>query len=76
MPIKTLVTRGYGNGTFNSTIALVVTKGYAIGDEPLDILATQVYSIEMAPENREIIIGHEDRRIIFPSVNRSTKVSR
>ncbi len=31
MAIKTVVTRGYGNGTFNGTIALVVTRGYSIG---------------------------------------------
>ena len=31
MAIRTVVTRGYGNGTFNGTIGLVVTRGYAIG---------------------------------------------
>lgn len=31
MAIRTVVTRGYGNGTFDGTIALVVTRGYAIG---------------------------------------------
>ena len=30
MAIRTVVTRGYGNGTFDGTIALVVTHGYAI----------------------------------------------
>jgi len=30
MAIRTLITRGFGNGTFNGTIGLVVTKGYAI----------------------------------------------
>lgn len=29
MAIRTVVTRGYGNGTFNGTIALVVVRGYA-----------------------------------------------
>lgn len=28
MAIRTVVTRGYGNGTFNGTIALVVLRGY------------------------------------------------
>ena len=28
MAIRTVVTRGYGNGTFNGTIALVVVRGY------------------------------------------------
>ena len=31
MAIRTVITRGYGNGIFNGTIALVVTRGYAIG---------------------------------------------
>ena len=31
MAIRTVITRGYGNGTFDGTIALVVTRGYAIG---------------------------------------------
>ena len=30
MAIRTVITRGFGNGTFNGTIALVVTRGYAI----------------------------------------------
>ena len=28
MAIRALVTRGYGNGTFNGTIPLVVLRGY------------------------------------------------
>ena len=31
MAIRTVVTRGFGNGTFNGTITLVVLRGYAIG---------------------------------------------
>lgn len=31
MAIRTVVTRGYGNGTFNGTISLVVIRGYTIG---------------------------------------------
>lgn len=30
MAIRTVVTRGFGNGTFSGTIALAVTRGYAI----------------------------------------------
>ena len=32
MAIKTVVTRGYGNGTYNGTIRLVVMRGYQPGD--------------------------------------------
>ncbi len=31
MAIRTVVTRGYGNGTFNGTIALVSLRGYIAG---------------------------------------------
>lgn len=31
MAIRDLVTEGFGNGTFNGTITLVTTHGYAIG---------------------------------------------
>lgn len=30
MAIKTIITRGYGNGTFSGSIKDVVTKGYSI----------------------------------------------
>ena len=32
MAIRDVVTAGYGNGTFNGTVALVVTRGYAVGE--------------------------------------------
>ena len=31
MAIRTVVTRGFGNGTFNGTIALLVVRGYKTG---------------------------------------------
>jgi hypothetical protein len=31
MAIRTVVTRGYGNGTFNGTIGLVSLRGYISG---------------------------------------------
>lgn len=31
MAIRSVVTRGYGNGTFNGTVPLVVLRGYAVG---------------------------------------------
>lgn len=33
MAIRTVITRGYGNGTFDGSIALVVTRGYAVAAE-------------------------------------------
>lgn len=34
MAIRTVITGGYGNGTFNGTIALVVTRGYTPAAQP------------------------------------------
>lgn len=34
MAIRTVVTRGFGNGTFNGTIGLVVVRGFAAGAIP------------------------------------------
>ncbi len=42
MAIRTVVTRGYGNGTFNGTIPLVVTRGYTIGEAI--IFVAQIYT--------------------------------
>jgi hypothetical protein len=43
MAIATILTRGYGNGTFTGSIGLVVTRGYladAQSPSPVDITAT------------------------------------
>ena len=34
MAIRTVVTRGYGNGTFDGTIALLVVRGYLSAEAP------------------------------------------
>lgn len=35
MAIRTIFSRGYGNGTFSGTIALVALRGYSVGAEVL-----------------------------------------
>ena len=45
MAIRTVVTRGFANGTFNGTIPLVVTRGYAIGAAVVDVV--QVYTANL-----------------------------
>lgn len=40
MSIPTVVTGGFGNGTFTTTIALVVTMGYSISPEAIIWTAT------------------------------------
>lgn len=35
MAIATIITRGYGNGTFSGSIKDVITRGYSIGTPPV-----------------------------------------
>lgn len=37
MSIALVVTRGFGNGTFNGTIKDVVLRGYSIGETPFPL---------------------------------------
>lgn len=37
MAIRDVVTGGFGNGTFSGTIALVVTRGYSIGEAVAEV---------------------------------------
>ena len=47
MAIRTIITRGFGNGTFNGTIPLVSLRGYVAGEEVLtDSLH---YRVDIAP---------------------------
>ena len=61
MAIRSVVTRGFGNGTFNGTIALVVTRGYAIGEAAAFAAAKRVITIQSG--DREIVIQPTDRDI-------------
>ena len=44
MAIATVFTRGYGNGTFNGTIPLVLRRGYLVGD-----VVAAAPTVSMAP---------------------------
>ena len=69
MAINTVVTRGYGNGTYTGTIALVSTRGYAIGDaaetSPAGTIITQLDSrtITSALDSRTIVTQLDARTI-------------
>lgn len=56
MAIRTIITRGYGNGTFDGTIALVVLRGYT---------SALVITTAM-PSGRVFAIRPEDRTIAIP----------
>ncbi len=47
MAIRTIVTEGYGNGTFNGTIPLVVTQGYATGRSLTQALSESLIIVDL-----------------------------
>lgn len=62
MAIRTVVTRGYGNGTFNGTIPLVVTRGYTS-----EILTGNPDNFSLVSyHDRRSTVGFRDRRSIVP----------
>ena len=72
MAIRTVVTRGFGNtdqggGNFDGTIALVVTRGYAIGEAAVVAgvpLTLPSRDISFSPE-RDITLTLPTRDISF-----------
>lgn len=78
MAIRTVVTRGYGNGTYNGTIPLVVTRGYlpvAAGTVIID--ADNAYFVLYAERQqvipwigRETIVPGQERRQVIPWIGR------
>ena len=65
MAIRTVVTRGYGNGTFNGTIPLVVTRGYAIAAVVVptaqDALTAFTRNLVLRAAVRDLTLTADDR---------------
>ena len=62
MAIRTVVTRGYGNGTFNGTIPLVVLRGYAIGVVTVgDVLTAFARDFALQTSIRDLTLTADDR---------------
>ena len=64
MAIRTVITRGFGNGTFNGTIALVATRGYSIGAvvifDPLGFLVRvppRSFQVEVKPRTFDVAVA-------------------
>lgn len=72
MAIRTIITRGYGNGTFNGTIALIIIRGYniaaaAVITGTVDLTLPNTRSIDfILAEQRDISLTlSENRGISF-----------
>jgi hypothetical protein len=63
MAIKHIVTRGYGNGTFSGTIALVVTRGYGIAVQAATIVGAWSRIIDCRSQNKRIECTSVNKRI-------------
>ena len=74
MAINTVVTAGFGNGTFAGTIPLVVLRGYAIGEEIPSVAISGRFDINMPPQDRLIMHPFEDRTILAPPKSRKLKL--
>ena len=56
MAIRTIVTSGFGNGTFDGTVSLAVTRGYATSAAGVvAIWLSQITIINQTPAQRPII---------------------
>ena len=47
MAIRTVITRGFGNGTFNGTIALVTLRGYKAGPAVVVAVLAQIRPLNL-----------------------------
>lgn len=64
MAIRSVVTRGYGNGTFNGTIALVVRRGYA--SEVAVVSAPNLeQELYVRPEDLAYVRATQEEDILF-----------
>ena len=65
MAIRSVVTMGFGNGTFNGSISEVVTRGYGIGEavvveEGNDPIFRSMSNVAYSPANPKPDIGMFD----------------
>lgn len=65
MAIRTVVTRGYGNSTFNGTIALVVPRGYKAGA----VVPPTAGSLDFAASNRKAQYTAKARKAHFEAID-------
>ena len=67
MAIRDIVTGGFGNGTFSGTIALVVTRGYAIGEPPAEPAPCPYYPGRVKKENAWDSRVESQASVTYPS---------
>ncbi len=71
MAVRDIVTRGFGNGTFNGTIALIVTRGYSLPTIGTVDLNLPVRLIDFVLGNRDTTLTLNcERQVNFPLGNR------
>ena len=67
MSVPTVLTQGFGNGTFAGAVADVVLRGFVLPS----VSATKRYRIEIVPNNRAMAMPPDPRRIeIAPSTRK------
>lgn len=71
MAIRTVVTAGFGNGTFNGTISLTTTRGYSLG-AALDLFADRI--VKTLKFDRIVKISANDRVVDVSKFDRVVKI--
>ena len=77
MSIPLVLTNGLGNGTFSTTIPLLVLEGYSIGEEVITVTYTAAgYSAKAGPERRSAKILAERRSAKIGPERRGGKIQK
>ena len=74
MAIRTVVTRGYGNGTFDGTIALVVLRGYVPAIPQVHPVYFNSRNLNIEFPNRALDIYFDSRNLNIEFGDRSQDV--
>ncbi len=78
MAIRTVVTRGFGNGTFDGTIALVTLRGYSVSSVlivSVVALILPIRSIDFILQSRDIDLAVPGRDINFALLERDINLT-
>lgn len=69
MAIRDVVTRGYGNGTYDPGVNDIPTRGYTIGAAVVDVTGARVTAFQL------YFPGPKEVEVYFPGPKTSEKLS-
>lgn len=77
MPIRNVVTRGYGNGTFSPGVSRVTTRGYSVG-EAIAIVITGLleYTVPFGLADHTVPFGLSDHTVPHSAPDYTVSIDR